>query len=116
MPIPEPDVGKYEAPTALRLDDGRWCLFLDYYGVRGAGQGFLTARVYGVKRIQHIVLKRFSFGTSRLRQFFQCYSRRFQNAFIKPLAHRRALLEFPHVALGKTELKAFADKLLKRNK
>ena len=32
--------GKYEAPTALQLDDGRWCLFLDYYGVRGAGQGY----------------------------------------------------------------------------
>ena len=33
--------GKYEAPTAVRLDDGRWCLFLDYYGVRGAGQGYV---------------------------------------------------------------------------
>ncbi len=33
--------GKYEAPTALRLEDGRWCLFLDYYGVRGAGQGYI---------------------------------------------------------------------------
>ena len=32
--------GKYEAPTAVRLEDGRWCLFLDYYGVRGAGQGY----------------------------------------------------------------------------
>lgn len=35
------EVGKYEAPTALQLDDGRWCLFLDYYGVRGAGQGYV---------------------------------------------------------------------------
>lgn len=33
--------GLYEAPTAVRLDDGRWCLFLDYYGVRGAGQGYI---------------------------------------------------------------------------
>ena len=33
--------GKYEAPTAIRLDDGRWCLFLDFYGVAGAGQGYV---------------------------------------------------------------------------
>jgi len=33
--------GMYEAPTAVRLDDGRWCLFLDYYGVPGAGQGYV---------------------------------------------------------------------------
>ena len=33
--------GLYEAPTAVRLDDGRWCLFVDYYGVRGAGQGYV---------------------------------------------------------------------------
>ena len=33
--------GKYEAPTAIRLEDGRWCLFLDYYGVAGAGQGYV---------------------------------------------------------------------------
>lgn len=33
--------GFYEAPTAVRLDDGRWNLFLDYYGVRGAGQGYV---------------------------------------------------------------------------
>lgn len=24
--------GQYEAPTAFRTEDGRWCLFLDYYG------------------------------------------------------------------------------------
>lgn len=35
------EAGKYEAPTAIRLDDGRWCLFIDYYGVRGAGQGYV---------------------------------------------------------------------------
>jgi hypothetical protein len=23
------------------LEDGRWCLFLDYYGVPGAGQGYV---------------------------------------------------------------------------
>lgn len=33
--------GLYEAPTAVRLEDGRWCLFLDYYGVKGAGQGYV---------------------------------------------------------------------------
>ncbi|MDK2967620.1 MAG: hypothetical protein PWP53_3232 [Lacrimispora sp.] len=26
--------GQYEAPTAIRLEDGRWCLFLDYYGTK----------------------------------------------------------------------------------
>lgn len=35
------EAGKYEAPTAVRLEDGRWALFLDYYGVRGAGQGYI---------------------------------------------------------------------------
>ncbi|MCQ2432016.1 MAG: glycoside hydrolase family 43 protein [Clostridia bacterium] len=33
--------GLYEAPTAVELDDGRYCLFLDYYGVPGAGQGYV---------------------------------------------------------------------------
>lgn len=33
--------GLYEAPTAVRLEDGRWCLFIDYYGVPGAGQGYV---------------------------------------------------------------------------
>ncbi|MBP3656205.1 MAG: glycoside hydrolase family 43 protein [Clostridia bacterium] len=33
--------GKYEAPTAVQLDDGRWCMFTDYYGVAGAGQGYV---------------------------------------------------------------------------
>ena len=33
--------GKYEAPTAVRLADGRWCLFLDFYGASGAGQGYV---------------------------------------------------------------------------
>ena len=33
--------GKYEAATAVKLEDGRWCLFLDYYGVPGAGQGYV---------------------------------------------------------------------------
>ncbi len=35
----EPEV--YEAPTAVRVEDGRWCLFLDYYGVPGEGQGYV---------------------------------------------------------------------------
>lgn len=33
--------GKYEAATAVKLEDNRWCLFLDYYGVPGAGQGYV---------------------------------------------------------------------------
>lgn len=35
------EAGLYEAPTAVQLDDGRWCLFIDYYGVHGAGQGYV---------------------------------------------------------------------------
>ena len=37
----EIEEGNFEAPTAVRLEDGRWCLFLDYYGVPGAGQGYV---------------------------------------------------------------------------
>lgn len=33
--------GAYEAPTAYRLKDGRWCLMLDFYGVEGEGQGYV---------------------------------------------------------------------------
>ncbi|MCR5725598.1 MAG: glycoside hydrolase family 43 protein [Treponema sp.] len=33
--------GLYEAPTAVKTEDGRWCLFLDFYGVKGAGQGYV---------------------------------------------------------------------------
>lgn len=33
--------GLYEAPTAVRLEDNSWCLFLDFYGVPGAGQGYI---------------------------------------------------------------------------
>lgn len=33
--------GLYEAPTLLRTNDGHWCLFLDYYGTKGAGQGYV---------------------------------------------------------------------------
>lgn len=35
------EAGLYEGPTAARLGDGRWCLFLDYYGVPGVGQGYV---------------------------------------------------------------------------
>lgn len=35
------EAGLYEAPTAVRLENGKWCLFLDYYGVPGAGQGYV---------------------------------------------------------------------------
>lgn len=33
--------GMYEAPTAYQLNDGRWCLMIDYYGVPGEGQGYI---------------------------------------------------------------------------
>ena len=33
--------GLYEAPTVFKLNDGRWCLMIDYYGVRGRGQGYI---------------------------------------------------------------------------
>lgn len=33
--------GLYEAPTAVKTDNGKWCLFLDFYGVKGAGQGYV---------------------------------------------------------------------------
>ena len=35
------EAGLYEGATAARLIDGRWCLFLDYYGVLGEGQGYV---------------------------------------------------------------------------
>ena len=35
------EAGQYEAPTAVRVEDGKWCLFLDYYGVPGEGQGYV---------------------------------------------------------------------------
>ena len=31
----------YEAPTAVRLENGKWCLFLDYFGAPGAAQGYV---------------------------------------------------------------------------
>ena len=31
----------YEAPTAVKLEDGRWCLFIDYYGRPGKYQGYV---------------------------------------------------------------------------
>jgi len=33
--------GLYEAPTAVQLDDGKWCLFLDFYGTNAEGQGYV---------------------------------------------------------------------------
>lgn len=33
--------GVYEAPTAFRLGNGKWCLMLDFYGVEGEGQGYV---------------------------------------------------------------------------
>ncbi|WP_066718448.1 glycoside hydrolase family 43 protein [Clostridium sp. Marseille-P299] len=33
--------GYYEAPTAVKLEDGRWCLFLDFYGCKAEEQGYV---------------------------------------------------------------------------
>ena len=33
--------GHYEAPTAFKMADGRWCLLIDYFGVPGKGQGYV---------------------------------------------------------------------------
>ena len=33
--------GLYEAPTAFRYEDGRWCLMLDFYGTDATGQGYV---------------------------------------------------------------------------
>lgn len=33
--------GVYEAPTAFKLADGKWCMLLDFYGVEGEGQGYV---------------------------------------------------------------------------
>ncbi len=35
------EVGQYEAPTAVKLEDGRWCLFLDFYGCSAEEQGYV---------------------------------------------------------------------------
>ena len=35
------EAGLYEGPTATCLENGKWCLFLDYYGVPGEGQGYV---------------------------------------------------------------------------
>lgn len=35
------EAGLYEGPTAARLPNGKWCLFLDYYGTDAAGQGYV---------------------------------------------------------------------------
>ncbi len=33
--------GMYEAPTAVKLEDGRWSLFLDFYGCSAEEQGYV---------------------------------------------------------------------------
>ena len=33
--------GLYEAPTAFKTSDGRWCLMLDFYGCGEEGQGYV---------------------------------------------------------------------------
>ena len=37
----ELEAGLYEAPTAFRTADGKWCLMLDYYGCEAEGQGYV---------------------------------------------------------------------------
>lgn len=46
--------GLYEAPTAVRLEDGRWCLFLDFYGVKGAGQGYVPFVAESLKKADFV--------------------------------------------------------------
>ena len=41
--------GQYEAPTAVRLEDGRWCLFIDYYGRPGRYQGYVPFLADGLE-------------------------------------------------------------------
>ena len=36
--------GAYEAPTCVRIPDGSYTLMLDFFGVRGAGQGYVPFR------------------------------------------------------------------------
>ncbi len=33
--------GAYEAPTAFRLTNDKWCLMIDFFGVKGEGQGYV---------------------------------------------------------------------------
>ncbi|SFF20729.1 Glycosyl hydrolases family 43 [Paenibacillus algorifonticola] len=35
------EAGLYEAPTAVKLEDGKWCLFLDFYGCSAEQQGYV---------------------------------------------------------------------------
>lgn len=37
----ELEAGQYEAPTAFRTPDGRWCLMLDFYGCGAEEQGYV---------------------------------------------------------------------------
>lgn len=33
--------GVYEAPTAFKLPDGKWCMMIDFYGKKGEAQGYV---------------------------------------------------------------------------
>lgn len=33
--------GAYEAPTGFKMEDGKWTLLLDFFGVKGKGQGYV---------------------------------------------------------------------------
>lgn len=55
----------YEAPTAVKTAEGKWCLFLDYYGVRGKGQGyvpFVADRLAGGKFVRSDAEFSFPYG------------------------------------------------------
>lgn len=57
--------GLYEGATAVQLPDGRWCLFLDFYGVPGAGQGyvpFLADRLASGKFVRSDAAFSFPYG------------------------------------------------------
>lgn len=47
--------GAYEAPTACKVEDGSWNLMLDFFGVKGAGQGYVP---FHAKDISKGVFKR----------------------------------------------------------
>ena len=38
--LPQP--GAFEAPTTLRMPDGKWCLMLDFFGCEKEKMGYVT--------------------------------------------------------------------------
>ncbi|WP_046229264.1 glycoside hydrolase family 43 protein [Paenibacillus algorifonticola] len=59
------EAGLYEAPTAVQLEDGRWCLFLDFYGCSAEEQGyvpFIAGRLASGKFIRSDTSFTFPYG------------------------------------------------------